>query len=216
MRRALPLVVALLLVFVTLPAHASTVVNERYSETVVEGWWSSGEWGDPEIAYGYVGARETSTYEEIYFYESRGVATICDNGTPDIPGDDYIGYVWTSRDGWGPATVDIARRLGSGSATGIVDAWEYTYSDCEYGYGTENGGNGGSMLVEVNISMTADGPKVTSRNHYSYKLPGEYNEHGRSVSTYRPALGTATVDGMVMTAEGQLGTWVHQYHVGSK
>lgn len=216
MRRALPLVVALLLVFVAVPAHASTVVNERYRETIVEGWWSSGEWGDPEVTYGFVGARETSTYEEIYFYESRGVATTCDNGTPGIPEDDYFGYVWTVRDGWGPATVDVDRRLGSGSATGTAYAWEYTYSDCEYDYGAENGGDGGSIPVEVSISMTANGPKVTSRNHYSFKLPGEYNEHGRSVSSYRPAFGTATVDGMVMPAEGQLGTWVYQYHVRSK
>ncbi len=219
MRRigSIALVAFALVAFAIPTATAKSVTNEQYREDVVEGGWYQGEWGDEVLVSGYAGARlrHGADAGEMYFSQSVGTAVTCDAGTPDDPGDDYLGYEWVTADGWAPATVAVGKSFAGGVATATVEAWLYTYSDCDVYY-PENGG-GAPATFEVAMVLAGDGPLVRARGSNSFHVPGEYNEHSKSSSTYRNAVGTVTVDGTPFdVAWGQIGEYRWSLHVNSK
>ncbi len=226
MRRMITVaLVAFSLVALAMPAAtAKTVSNTNDSVVIVEGGWSSGEWGDEEVSWGFAGAQlyKGKKVGELYFFENHGTLTWCP-ADPDDPDDDYLGYEWTSRDGWGPVTVDVGKSYTTGSAVGTAEVWTYTYSDCDW-WGEaaalaapNNGGGEPVETVEIIIVMTGAGPLVKESGKYSFHIPGEYNEHGSNRSTYREATGEVTVDGMVMLADwGRIGQYVWKSHVNIK
>ncbi len=226
MRRAwLVVLVAMALVAMAAPAAARVVYNERHSEVIAEGGWWQGEWGDETISSGMIGARlaKGAAEAEIWFDESVGTAVMCDAGTPDDSADDYLGYEWTYRSGWGVGSLDVTKSFGSATASGIVNAWTGGYSECDwYGDGEmvtpQNGdpGNGGE-LVAVSLMLTADGPRTIQTGSYSFHIPGEYNEHSRNRSVYRSASGVMTVEGVESATQwGQIGEYSWSSHVNSK
>ncbi len=222
MRRMITVVlVAFSLVALAIPAaSAKYVANSQSSESYVEGGWSSGDWGDEALTSGYASARlpKGAKVGDIYFSESHGTRTWCE-ANPEDPDDDYLGYVWTTREGWGPATVAVGKSYSAGAATGIAEVWTYTYSDCDWWgeMAPNNGGGSSPEFVEVTISMAADSALMKETGKYSFHIPGEYNDHGSSRSIYRYATGEVTVDGEMHMADwGMIGMYSWKSHTNSK
>ncbi len=208
-----------LVAFAAPAAVAKTVVYERYSETVVEAGWYSGEWGDPVLVSGYVGARQRkgAAMGEMNVYRGIGTAVSCDAGTPGDTSDDFLGYEWVNVDAWGPATVTVGKSYSVGSATATVEGWTWTSSDCDWYYPENGGGDGSMVTMEVAIDLTGDGPLIRTRGSNAFHIPGEYNEHSRNSSTYRSGAGTVTVDAApYATSWGQLGEYSWSLHVNSR
>lgn len=225
MRRAwLILFVAVGLVALATPAVAGFTHNERYSEAIAEGGWSSGDWGDATIVSGYVGVRQAkgAASADLWFYQTVGTLVTCDNGTPDDPDDDFMGYEWTELSGGGPATLSVAKSYSSASAEGTVEAWTGVWNECDW-YGGEdmavphNGEPGPGEPVQVSLALTGEGPRITTTGSYSFHIPGQYNEHSRNRSVYRSAAGVATVDGVATAVQwGQIGEYSWSSHANGK
>ncbi len=220
MRRTMfVMLVVFVLVAWAAPATAGFTSNGRGSEVIVEGGWYQGDWGDETIVSGFASARQAKGAQtgEIYFSESVGVRLVCDNGTPDDPDDDWMGYSWTTTDGWGPATVTVGKSFSSGMAQGTVEVWTYTWSDCGWSeVAPENGGSPGAT-VEVMLNLEGAGPRIRERSGYSFHIPGQYNEHSNSRSAYRSATGSATAGGHVIpTSWGQIGEYSWSTHSSGK
>lgn len=209
--------VAFALVAVAAPVAAKSVYNEQYREVVVEAGWSSGDYGDAVIVSGYAGARHRKGADtgEIYVSQSVGTPIMCDAGTPDDPDDDYLAYQWEGFDGWGPATVSVSKSYSTGTATATVQGWTYSYNECGW-FETENGG-GDPVTMTVAMDLTGTGATVRVKGSNSFHIPGEYNEHTRSSSTYRSGVGTVAVDGTPFAAYwGMIGEYQATTHVNAK
>ncbi len=220
MRRVIFVVfVILALVAWAAPATAGFTSNSRGSEVIVEGGWYQGDWGDETIVSGFASARQAQGAQtgEIFFSESIGERVVCDNGTPDDPDDDWIGYSWTETYGWGPATVTVGHSYTSGTAHGTVEAWTATWSECGGSEVTpENGGSPGPA-VEVTLSLEGYGPLIRQRDSFSFHIPGQYNDHGSSRSVYRSATGSAMLDAKeIPVSWGQIGEYSWSYHSNGK
>ncbi len=209
-----------LIVLAIPPAAANFTYNSQNSEKVVEGgWW--GEWGAEVVSSGMASARlpKGAKVGEIYYSDSHGELVWCE-ANPDNP-EGFWGYVWTQREGWGPASVTIGKGYSSGTASAMVDVWTWTYSDCDWWGGEEavSPENGGEPMetVDVTVAMVATGRRAQQSDSYSFHMPGQYNEHSRSRSTYREAAGVVTVDGDSHdTSWGQIGEYSWRVHSNGK
>lgn len=218
------LLVAASLTVMAIPSATADTYNASGSESILEGGWWAGDWGDEIIVSGFAAARlpKGAATGELYYSESVGVLTTCDAGTPDDPDDDYIGYIWTGRDGWGTAEVTIAKSFATGTAVGTVELWTSSWSECEwYEEGGEvspnNGPGPGTETAELTITLDGDGQLMRQSDSYRFHIPGQYNEHSRSRSVWRSAVGVVTVDDFAhSTSYGQIGEYSWRSHGNSK
>ncbi len=220
MRKVLVLFLAMTLIIAAAsPALARYVANSKTTSVVVEGYWSTGEWGEDTISFGYAGAYQTVGAREgsINYNESVGVRVLCDNGTPEDLDDDWWGYFWTDTMGWGPATISVSKAYSSGQAEGTVDTWSYSYSDCDNMYFEPENGNGSSVSKEVSLALIGTSPVIRESSGYSFHIPGQYNDRAKYQSTYREAQGVVTVDGEETAVYGgRIGKFTETFHINSK
>lgn len=196
MRRLMVVPVAAVL---TLAVAAPAMAGPNVSNTSGGGEAIYGEWYG-EGTFGYVSAGEESGYGGFAdLYQESGEWVLCDtasgvgaggDGNPvaeDTPGDGSYGFVGTRTWGYGyDITVDLSRRLETGTATGSVELYTETVDEC-------NGIYGGEPVVEVgtiNVTATGAGPLVSFRGSGAYKIPSEFNGHENYRGSERQASGS--------------------------
>ena len=184
MRRFMVLpMTALLVLAVAAPVAAGpNVSNQSGSGESIYGEWYDG------TTYGYVFLGEESGYGGFGdIYQESGEWILCEGG-------ELYGFEGTRT--WGYAydvTIDMTRRLESGTATGTVDLFTETVDECNGIYGGDPGFVSGTLVVEV----SGAGPLASFRGSGSYQIPSEFNGHYNYRGKERQATGAIDAAGVI-------------------
>jgi hypothetical protein len=173
-------------------ALAGYVENHRGSNLVAQVVWGT---GDPETGIGTFGGIAAVVEEygtSIFLWEDIATPITCDAGTPEDPTDDYQALSHTFRTGEGPATVVIARNLGSAVAEGtLLEASTWQVDDCT----GEQTLIASEQDVPVSLSLVATGRPEPWADQFHDKLAGELNVVEITRSMSRAADGTVSLAG---------------------
>jgi len=186
MRRFMVLpMAALLALAVAAPVAAGPNVSNRSGsgESIYGQWYG-------ESGYGYVFLGEEEGYGGFGdIYQESGEWVLCAPA-----GEEYYGFVGTRT--WGyvyDLTIELSRRLETGTAVGTVDLFTDTVDECNGIYGGDPTFDSGPLVVEV----AAAGPLASFRGTGSYTIPSEFNGHYNYRGKERQATGSIDAAGVI-------------------
>jgi hypothetical protein len=172
----------LLIVAIAAPAAAApNVSNTGGSAKVINGeWYSDGAYG---YAY-FVADSEQGTWGE--FFEESGEWVQCDDSA------ESYGLVGTRTYGWSESvSVVVDAKLSHGAVSGTLEVITETVNDCSGEYTVTDE----ARSVAFAAALDGVGRATRFRSSGSYKLPGEFNAHGRQSGKERMATGSFELDG---------------------
>jgi hypothetical protein len=175
----------------TTPALAGTVTNSRGSNVTAQVVWGTGD-EDGGGRFGGIYGDIESWGTVVGLWEQDAQVVPCDNGTPDDPDDDFMGYAGTFRNGDGEGTVTISANLQSARVTGVLTITTMSVDYCAGNYGDV-------ILVEesvpVLLELAAISKPMPSVSVYHERLASVYNSHQNVHGLSRYATGTAKLGG---------------------
>jgi hypothetical protein len=173
------------------PALAGSVSNSSGSNETAQVVWGTGDengGGHYGGIYGDIESR--GTYVGLWEQDAQVVP--CDNGTPDNPDDDFMGYVGMLRNGDGEGEVTIAANLRTARVTGVLTITTVNVDYCAGIYDDV-------ILVEENVpvllELVATSKPMPSVDVYHERLASVYNYHQNNHMMSRYAAGTALLGG---------------------
>ena len=173
------------------PALAGTVMNSRGSNVIAQVVWGTGD-ENGGGRYGGIYGDIESWGTTVGVWEQDAQVITCDNGTPDDPTDDFMGYVGRMRNGDGEGAVTVAKDLKTARVAGVLTITTVNVDYCAGNYGEV-------ILVETDVpvllELVAISGTMPSVDVNHQRLVGVYNSHQilRMVSRY--ATGTAMLGG---------------------
>lgn len=191
MRRLLALLAIIAgLSIVATPALAGTVTNSSGSNMTAQVVWGTGD-ENGGGRYGGIYGDIESWGTTIGLWEQDAQVIACNNGTPDDPTDDFMGYVGTMRNGDGEGAVTVAANLKTARVAGVLTI---TTAEVDYCAGTylvtsveEN--------VPVLLELVATSGPMPSVDVNHERLASVYNFHQNIHMMSRYATGTAMLGG---------------------
>lgn len=178
------------------------VVNDTGSAVMVDASYTRGD------VSGYVGAWQQQNGDGIlWFFEQSGDWVQCTGADTKKTTDDTYGFVGSFVYGEGAATVTVAPRYATGTATGTTNAYREDIDDCT---GTWNVTDIGQVPVRVDLAAT--GPVTTTRDRSGYHVPSQFNDRYSFSFTGRTASGTVDVAGDTASGDGVIGKNSWTYH----
>ncbi|HEX9550196.1 MAG TPA: hypothetical protein VF971_03790 [Candidatus Limnocylindrales bacterium] len=200
--RRLGLVLAASVLLLTMAAPVSagqSTYNSSSSALTAQGGWDSFDEATGAYEYGWVtGWQVQGEPAFVEFYGGSFQEIVCTPAQGDQPAT--TAYLETFRYGAGPGSLTIARSYAAASASGTIDLWTDTYDGCTGEY-TSSLAEGVALALE----LSGAGDLARERGTWSFQIPGEYNSHSRYTSTYRPATGTASLEGEAHDVYGAIG-----------
>ena len=177
----------------------ANVSNTSGSGQTIYGDWSS------EDTYGSIYLGNDSTYGAFGdVYVETGQWVPCDGQAPEkgaavpadaTPGDEYHGFVGTRT--WGSAdglTIQISRRLETGTASGSIVLYTSTVDECNGVYGDPV-----ESVGTLEVSVTGTGPIVSYRWTSHYKVPDQFSGHDNYRAKERAVSGSLVAGGQIDT-----------------
>jgi hypothetical protein len=168
----------LLLLAIAAPVAAGpNVENTSGQGSVLYGEW----YGTSSSGHAFVEQDKGQPgYGEIY--EENGAWVVCPGGTEE---EGPYGFQGTTTWGWAyDVEVSISRRLKTATASGTVDLIVDAIDECAGSYDSD------STTESFSIDLLGAGSVATYRNSGSYKVPSEFNSHGRERGKERGATGS--------------------------
>ncbi len=209
MRRTLfvALVIGLVLA-AAVPAGAREVYNASQAMVQLQGNWGSydettGAWTEGWV---YATTHRSETWIDYNVYTAT--PTTCEG---DVPGQ-IVHSIWAG----GPGSLSGDRKYAAATASGRLEGWASTWTECWYeSIGPENGdGDGEAVSLEVSVQFTATSQMVREKGFSSFKIPGTWNSHDRYSSVYRAGDVAVTANGETVFGGGQFGkvSWSGHYN----
>jgi len=191
---------ALLMLTVVAPVSAGqTTYNSSGSALTAQGGWNSFDAATGTSDYGWVtGWQAQGDPALVQFSGGSREVIVCTQARGNQAAT--TSYLETVRYGSGPGSLSVGLKYFVASASGTIDISSSTYNGCT-GEFTSSFASG----VAVTLELTGWGDLVMQKGTGSFKIPGEYNNHSRYSSTYRPATGTASLGGEYHGVTGSIG-----------
>ena len=169
------------------PALAGTVMNSRGSNVTAQVVWGTGDESGGGRYGGIYGDIE-SWGTTVGLWEQDAEVIPCNNGTPDDPTDDFMGYVGTMRNGDGEGAVTVAANLKTARVASVLTITTVNVDYCAGNYGEV-------ILVETDVPVLLElvaisGPMPSVDVNHE-RLASVYNSHQNIHMMSRYATGTA-------------------------
>jgi len=203
MRRSVVVLIVLVLFTVgSSVALAATRQSITIRALVAQAGW---EVFDEETGAGEFGIVQFSTAEgqtTVFLSLSTGELILCEGGaTPDDPSDDVYGFLGSTTQGEGPATLALGRSYSSAVGSATVSAQVQTVNECTGGVEVTD-----STSIQLALDLTGISPIITEKSKTRLSIPKQLRQKLMIQSRSRDAAGKLVMDGRTIDVGGVIGT----------